>query len=343
MKFANFYLIYLFALLPLILFIWGITSFLKKQNLKKLVQKNLWSRVIPDLSYARKSFKAALILLALAFLVLAMMQPQYGKYWQTVTRSGQNIIIALDLSQSMLTEDVRPSRWQKARQETQMLSANLEGENIGLIAFAGQAFIQSPLTLDVGAVQMLLADLEVNQLPTPGTSLGQAIKKARASFKAAPDGEKILILITDGENFNDNSALNEAKKAAREKIKIYTVGVGTKEGAPIPVRDEKGKLLNHKKDRKGQVVISKLKIKLLKKLAQATKGNFYLATNNTWVSEQIYRDILVLEKQKLAQKKYLNYKEQYQWFLIIVFLLLLLEFVILDGKKSKKQDQEYND
>ncbi|NQY74525.1 MAG: VWA domain-containing protein [Candidatus Margulisbacteria bacterium] len=290
--------------------------------------------MVSSLSYTRRFWKCVLLLAAIFWIVLVLLRPQFGTREETVTREGQDILIALDTSLSMNSEDLSPSRFERAKREIATLIDNLKGDRLGLIAFSGKSYVQCPLTLDYSAVKLFLNDMSVGMIPTPGTNMENAIRTAIKSFNTREKKFKVLIIFTDGENLQGN--LDKlAQDAKREGVAIYSVGLGSEDGEPIPIRDDEGILLGYKKDKEGTVVISKLNSDLLKQFAQKSNGYYYQARNTNFVSEDLYRDISLLEKKQLEEKMHQRYQDKYQPFLLIALFFLLIECIIPERKKAK--------
>jgi len=252
-----------------------------------------------------------------------------------VKREGQDIMIALDLSLSMMAEDIKPNRLEKAKHEIGSLIEKLQGDRIGLIGFAGKAFIQCPLTLDYGAAKMFLDIMEPDLIPVPGTGLGEAIKKALESYVEKERKYKVLILITDGED-HLGEPLKVAKIAGQEGVVIYTVGVGSLQPEPIPMYDERGNDLGLKRDRNGEVVMTKLDELTLEKIALETGGKYYRATAGEVELDKIYDHISQMEKKSLASKQFTQFEERFQELLGLVLFLLILEVMIPERRRSRK-------
>jgi Ca-activated chloride channel family protein len=213
----------------------------------------------------------------------------------------------------------------------------LEGDRIGIIAFAGEAFVQCPLTLDYGAAKIFLDVLEPGLIPTPGTALGQAIEQAMKSFESAERKHKVMVLITDGEDTQDQDILEAAKAAELEGVIIYTVGIGSPQGVPIPVFDERGNQIGFKKDRQGEVVVSKLDELALEKIALQTGGKYYRASSGEAELDRIYEAISGMEKKELASLKFSQFEERFQYVLGIALFLLILETLLSERRKAKQQ------
>jgi len=289
-----------------------------------------------SVSKKRQIWKMLLTLCAVLFLLLALARPQFGTKMRTVKREGQDIIIALDVSLSMLAEDIKPNRLEKAKHEIGSLIDKFQGDRIGLIAFAGKAFVQCPLTLDYGAAKMFLDVIEPDLIPVPGTAMGEAIQKAVVTFVEKERKHKVLILITDGED-HVGKPLDMAKAAAKEGVVIYGVGLGSLKGVPIPLYDSRGNRTGFKKDRKGEVVMTKLDELTLEKIALETGGKYYRASPGEVELEKIYNDISKMEKKALASQQYAQYEDQFQILLGIALFFLILEVLMPERRKLKKE------
>ncbi len=307
----------------------------KKKALALFGNLELMKKLTLSVSYKQQYWKITLIILAIVFLLLSLARPQLGTKLHTVKREGQDIFIALDVSKSMLAEDIQPNRLEKAKHEISALIDRLKGDRVGIIAFSGKAFTQCPLTLDYGAANMFLRAIDTDLIPVPGTVIGEAIKKAMASFVEKERKHKILILITDGED-HSGKALEVAKAASKEGVVIYTVGIGSLQGVPIPEFDERGNRTGYKKDRRGEVVMTKLDELTLEKIALETGGKYFRASPGQAELDKIYNDIFKMEKKALASQQFAQFEDRYQYVLAIAMLLLLIEMLIPEKRKIKK-------
>jgi Ca-activated chloride channel family protein len=303
----------------------------RRQALATFVATGLLPAVTPDLDPRRRTLRAVLLCLAVLAIVLATAGPMWGFRWQQVQRQGIDLIVAIDTSRSMLATDVKPNRLARAKLAVQDLLAQLGGDRVGLVAFAGTAFLQCPLTLDFGAFSQSLEAIEAGIIPRGGTSLAAAIETSLAGFEGRQAEHQALVIITDGEDLGGN--LDEAIKQATERgVKIYTVGIGTAEGELIPL--EGGGFV---KDRKGQVVKSRLDETTLQKIANDTGGAYLHATDTAFGLAELYRDyIATMEKRELASTLERRFEHRFQWPLVIAFLLLLLEPVIGERRPAPR-------
>ena len=252
----------------------------------------------PYISFARQRSKAVLALVGLVFVCLALTRLQFGTHLEKLEREGIDIVVAVDLSASMLARDMKPNRLEKARQEIRSIIDRLHGDRIGLVAFAGEAFVQCPLTLDYAAARMLLGVMDQNTVSVQGTSLESAIQAAQRAFTQLEKKHKVLLLLTDGED-HEGRAVETAAEARKEGIKIYTVGIGSAIGEPIPITDRKGTQVGFKKDPDGEVIVSRLDEATLQKIALETGGKYYHATAGELELDRIFDEISKMEKKEL--------------------------------------------
>ena len=276
-----------------------------------------------------------LIIAIFSIIVFSLANPQIGTRLEEVKRTGVDIFIAIDVSKSMLAEDITPNRLDKAKHEIANFIEKLQGDRIGLIAFSGLAFVQCPLTLDYGAAKLFLNDIEVGSVPQPGTAISEAIKTAMRSFTSRELKYKVLVLITDGED-HEEDPIEVAKEATKEGIIIYTVGMGSPQGAPIPEFDKYGQQVGYKKDKDGQIVTSKLDVLTLEKIAFETGGKFYVSTTGEVELDKILDEVNKMEKKELASRKFTQFEDRFQIFLFFVLALLIFETLLSERRKIKQ-------
>jgi Ca-activated chloride channel family protein len=334
MKYENINYLYL---LPIV-FIMALAYFVfyrNRQNaIKKFVQAELMDSIVASVSKRKQKIKAAFIITALLFIIFSLVQPKWGYHWEDVERRGIDLVVAVDTSRSMLADDIKPNRLQAAKREISDLIKVVDGDRVGLVAFAGTAFLQCPLTLDYGAFNLFLDDINTSLIPVGGTSFGEAIKKSMLAFSSKLKKHKAIVLITDGEDHQGN-AMEMAKAAKEQGIVIYTVGVGKKEGAYIKLKDGKGNetLL---KDREGKVVKSRLDEILLNKIALETGGAYTPAYGIQWGLANIYTNIIAnMEEKQLGGRKIKLYENRFQIPLFIALILITLESLI--GERTRKR------
>jgi len=326
-RFANAeYLNFLF-LVPILFFIFWLGRFFRKKQLKKFGSIEVIEKLMPDVSNNRPLIKFIFINLALVALIFALAQPQFGSKLEEVKRKGVEIIIALDVSNSMLAEDIKPNRLENAKREIAKLVDKLSDDKLGLIAFAGDAYTQVPITTDFSATKMFLQTINTEIVSKQGTAIGKAIDLAKNSFSIESDKNKVIIIITDGENHEDN-AVEKAKDAAAKSIVIHTVGMGETGGSPIPTSQGR----DFRKDKNGNVVISKLDEETLKKVAQAGNGVYVRANNSNSALDLVYEEINKMEKKEIESKIFSDYDEQFQYLIALALVFLTFEFFVLERK-----------
>ncbi|RLD12609.1 hypothetical protein DRI50_08940 [candidate division KSB1 bacterium] len=299
----------------------------KETLLQRFGHLELIKRILPGYDKRRVVWKNIFFILSYIFLVIALADPQIGTKLEQVKRKGVDIIMALDVSNSMKAEDIKPNRLEKAKHEIVRFIDLLKGDRIGLVAFAGMAHLVCPLTLDYGAAKLFLQMMDTDLIPVQGTALGDAIKVAMKAFNQKDRKHKVLILITDGED-HEGDPVKVAKEAAKEGIIIYTIGIGSPQGVPIPVYDRNGNEVGFMKDRNGNVVTTKLDMATLQKIAFVTNGKYYMATSGQSELEKIYGEINKMEKKELSARKFSQYEDRYQIFALIGLIFVLLEFFL---------------
>jgi Ca-activated chloride channel family protein len=293
----------------------------RRKRLQLLISPILIPQIASDLSRPRVIYRAFLLLGFFVFAILALARPQWGTRLETVRRRGVDIFAALDTSYSMNAEDVAPSRLAKAKSEIRTLLENLRGDRIGLVCFAGTAIVECPLTLDYGAAALFLDTASTEIIPDPGTSLAAAIRTATEGFVAKEKKYKVLVLFTDGEDLEGqvDSAIAQAREA---NVIIYTIGVGSPQGMPIPVRDPKGDIIEYRKDEKGQIVVSRLDEPSLSRIAVQTGGRYFRASTSESEIADLYKEISGLDKKELESRLFQNYEDQYQYPLAVAIVML---------------------
>jgi len=323
--------LYTLVLIPILIIFFIFAWKNRISTLEKFASPSAVVRLTSNLSNRKRILKIILIISGMFFLIISIVGPQVGGKLVEIKRTGVDIIIAIDCSTSMLAKDMKPDRMTKAKESLYLLINKMKNDRIGIIAFAGVAFLQCPLTLDYSAAKMLLSNIDTNLIPKPGTAIGDAIRLAIKSFSQKERKYKSLILLTDGED-HKSDPLGAAILAKKEGVRIYTVGIGKPEGELIPVYDKTGKLIEYKKNKKGEVVSSKLDELLLQKIALETGGKYYRATESDIELDKIYEDISSMEKKELKSTTYVKYENRYQIFALISILLLLADMVISERK-----------
>ena len=327
-RFAHIEFLWLLLAIPVLvaLHIWITRR--KRQQLQLFGDPELMAELMPNASRIRPHVKFALMLTALSLLIIGIARPQYGTKEQTVKRQGIEVMIALDISNSMLAEDVAPNRLERAKQMLSKLVDQMVDDKLGLVVFAGDAFTQIPITCDYVSAKMYLQSITPDIIPAQGTAIGKAITTCVSSF-GTEDTEKsrAIILITDGENHEDDAA-GAAKAAAEKGIHVNIVGMGDPKGAPIPIPGSN----NYMKDKEGNVVITKLSEQMCQEIAASGDGMYVRADNSNAALKALQKEIDKMNKSELDSKVYSEYDEQFQVFAWIALVLLIVEYLILDRK-----------
>jgi Ca-activated chloride channel family protein len=270
---------------------------------------------------------------------VALARLQFGTHLELLKREGIDIVIALDVSKSMMARDMLPNRLGKAKQEIRGVIERLKGDRIGLVVFAGEAFIQCPLTLDYSAAGFLLASVDNSSISVQGTSLTAALEMSTRAFAQQEKKHKVLLLLTDGED-HEGGAIEKAEEARQQGIKIYTVGIGNPEGEPIPILDRNGKQMGFKKDESGEVVVSRLDEVTLQKISLATGGKYFHATAGEIELDRIFDEVNSMEKKELEGALVTRYDDRFQWPLLLAIFLIVGEFFLSERKKRTVGDSD---
>lgn len=331
-RFANPAFLYLLLILPVLLLLYIINEIRKKKAIRRLGDTTMVTTLLPEMSKSRPLIKFILLLLAITSGIIMLARPQFGSKLQDVKKQGVEVVIALDVSNSMLAQDIQPNRLTRAKQAISRLVDKMENDKIGLIVFAGDAYTQIPITTDYVSAKMFLSTISPDMVPKQGTAIGAAIDLGMKSFSPDNSKSKAMIIITDGENHVDDP-VKSAEEAAKKGIVIYTIGIGSTEGVPIPITvNGKSEYL---KDASGNTVITKLDEDILKKIAIATGGSYVRASNSNIGLDEIYNQIKKLKKQELESTMYSEYNDQFQIFAAIMLFLVFAEFMIMDRKNRK--------
>jgi Ca-activated chloride channel family protein len=306
----------------------------RRRDLDRFVASGLQGVVVPDVDARRRRLRAGLVVAALGALVLALAGPMWGFRWERVHREGVDLVIVIDTSRSMLAEDVKPNRLARAKLAVRDLVQTLGGDRVGLVAFAGSAFVQCPLTLDYGVFLQSLDALDVGIIPRGGTALAAALDESLGALEGHEGKHQAVILITDGESHEGDVAA-AAKRASERGVKVYTVGIGTSEGELIPV--EGGTYL---KDRRGNVIKSRLDEKTLQDLATETGGVYVHAERPETALAQLYANhIASMEKRELGSTLERRWEQRYQWPLAVAFVLLVTEMLLADRRPRRRAEE----
>jgi len=330
-RFGNSEYLWGLLIIPLLTFIFIWSRIARRRALKKFGKQEILGQLMPFSSKGRPILKFIILMLALAFIVTGIARPQFGSKLKTVKREGVELIIALDVSNSMMAEDIQPNRLERAKRAISRLMDRLTDDKIGLIVFAGDAYTQLPITSDYNSAKLFLNAVNTQIVPKQGTAIGAAIDLAHKSFTPNGEANKAIIIITDGENHEDD-AVSAAKSAAEDGIIVHTIGMGLPSGSPIPVL--RNGQTDYLKDRDGNVVVTKLNEQMLEQIAAAGQG-IYVRANNAQVGlNSLFDEINKMQKQEMETRTYSEYDDQFQYFFAVGLLLLLLEFVILDRKNK---------
>jgi Ca-activated chloride channel family protein len=321
-----------FIIIPMMLIIYLWTYFWKKRIQKAFGNSVVLKRLSPDLSFFKSTLKFVVLCLAIGFLIIGLVNPKIGTKLETIKREGVDIVFAIDVSKSMLAEDVAPNRLEKSKQLVTQIINNLASDRVGIIAYAGKAFPQLPITTDYASAKMFLQSMNTDMLSSQGTAINEAIQLSRNYYDDDEQTNRVLIIISDGEDHNDLS-VEVAEAASEEGIKIYTIGVGSEKGGPIPLK-RNGVVMSYKKDQNDETVITRLNEETLRLIANEANGDYINGNQTAAVVEQI-RDILnAMDKKEFEAKEFAEYKDQFQWFLGIGLFFLVLDILFLERKTA---------
>ena len=319
--------LYLLFLLPVFFALFLYAMYIKKRNLKRFGDRKIIDVLMPDVSVTKQYLKFGLLFAALALFILVIAGPQFGSKIETVKKRGIEVMICLDVSNSMLSTDVSPSRLERSKQMLSRLIDNLNNDKIGLIVFAGDAFIQMPITSDYISAKMFLSSINPSMVPVQGTAIGAAINLAIRSFTPDEKTEKTIILITDGENHEDD-AIGATKAAVAKNIRVNVLGVGSVEGGPIPVPGASGYL----RDKDGNMIITRLNEEMCRDIAIAGNGMYARTDNTNNALKTLQKELDKLGKSEVESKIYTSYDEKFQIPAWIVLFILVVEFFVLDRR-----------
>lgn len=328
-RLAHSHFLYLLLVIPALVLIFVYARRRKRKAIKLFGDYNLVMRLIPEYSSFREILKFIMWSLAAVLIIIGLADPQTGSKLEKIKRKGVDMVFALDVSNSMLAQDIAPNRLERAKQSIIGLLAELDNDRVGLVTFAGKAYIQMPITTDYSATRLFLSNVNPGMIPVQGTSIGDAIETAADCFSNTKQS-KAIIVITDGET-HDDGALDAAKQAASQGIKVYTIGIGLPEGAPIPIYSG-GTQIGYKKDATGSTIITKLNEPMLQEIAAAGKGIFVKANNSQTGVKEVFDQINKLEKTEYNTAFFSDYEDRFQFFLFAALLLLIAEVLIADRK-----------
>lgn len=329
-RFEHSYILWGLALIPLMLFWFALIKRWRKKARNRFAENALFDQLMPGYSTVKYNTKFVLFLIGFGLLIIGVSNPQIGTKLEEVKREGIDLIVAVDVSNSMKAEDLSPNRLERAKRAMLQLVNELKNDRLGIIVFAGQAFTQLPITTDYSAAKLFLGTIDTDIVPTQGTAIGSAIDLAIESFDYKEGGNKALIVVTDGENHEDN-AIEAAEKAAEKGIKVYTIGMGSPNGAPIPVF-RNGTQIGYRQDNAGNTVVSSLNEEMLKEIAAIGNGIYVRASNADAGFSSILDDLSGLEKSEFESQVYTDYEDRFQFFIGGAVVFFLLSSIINERK-----------
>jgi Ca-activated chloride channel family protein len=324
--------LYLLFILPLVVLLFLYNLYWKRKKQREFGDLDAIKKLSPEKSTFKPTFKLVIILLALAGLILGLVNPKIGTKMETVKREGIDIVFAMDISKSMLAEDVAPSRLEKSKQIVSQIINQLGNDRIGIVAYAGSAFPVLPITTDYSVAKMFLQSMNTEMVSSQGTSLDEAIKLSATYFDDKSKTSKLLILISDGEDHSEG-AQAAAEEANKQGMRIITIGVGSEKGGTIPLK-RNGIVESYQRDNNDQVVVTKLNRASLEAIAKATKGGYVNGNNTKEVLEYIKTNLDKIQKTEFESTQMADFQSQFQWFLGIAFGLLFLDFFLLERKTN---------
>jgi len=330
-RFAHTYYFYLLLLIPVFVAVFILFLVWRKKALNRFGNRSVIQQLMPEYSNAKLVLKFILLLLSYTFLVIAIAGPQTGSKLEEIKRKGIDLMIALDVSNSMLAEDIKPDRLERAKQSISRLIDKLEGDRIGIVVFAGKAFMQLPITADYGAAKMFLSTINTNSITTQGTVIADALEMAGSTFGESKRN-KAIVIITDGEDHQGN-VLEQTEAAVKNGIRIYTIGMGSPEGAPIPIYNGNIRT-GYKKDREGTTILTRLDETLLQKMASIGNGIYVRASGSETGLQKIFEEINKIEKTEIESRQFSDYENRFQYFLALSLIFLILELFIFDKKNQ---------
>ncbi len=328
-RFENSGILYLLILVPLLLVGYYIYRYNHSKRLKKYGNLSVISQLMPLRSSFRPTLKFYFIVISVACLIVALARPQFGSKLKEVKREGIEMIIALDVSNSMLATDISPNRLERAKQAINTLVSKMKDDKIGLIIFAGDAYTQLPITTDYVAAKMFLANISPDIVSKQGTAIGKAISLAGKSFSPTSESSKVIVVISDGEN-HEGDAITAAQDAEEKGILIYTIGMGSTNGSLIPKKNGRGFVT----DREGNPVTSRMNPKMLNQIATAGGGKYFTATSGNVHLNDLYNELRKLDKAEIETQVYSEYDDQFAYFVAFALLLLIIDILVMERKNK---------
>ena len=329
-RFAHPEYLYLLLVVPVLIGVFIYTKIQRRRNINKFGNPELLAGLMPNVSFIRPQVKFYLQLTSVLLLIIVLAQPQFGTRQEKEKRKGIEVMIALDVSNSMMAQDVQPSRLEKAKQVLSKLVDGMTNDKIGLVVFAGDAYTQLPITVDYVSAKMFLSTISPQLVPRQGTAIGSAIDLAIKSFGTKSGAGRAIIVITDGENHEDD-AVGAAKLAAENNIIVNVIGMGKADGSPIPIPGT----MSFWKDKEGNVVVSKLNETMCKEIAMAGKGIYVHADNSNSAFRIITKELDTLGKSDIKTSVFSEYNEQFQSFALLALMILIIDFFIFDRKNKR--------
>ena len=323
---------WLLLVIPTIIVLFVFLQLWKRYVQKKFIEKKLLKKLSPTKSLFKPTLKILVLCLTFLCFIIALVNPKVGTKLETVKREGVDIVFAIDVSKSMLAEDIAPNRLEKSKQLVTQIINNLASDRVGIIAYAAKAFPQLPITTDYAAAKMFLQNMNTDMLSSQGTAIDQAIQLARTFYDDDEQTNRVLIILSDGED-HSNIASDVAQEASEEGIRIFTIGVGKVEGGPIPIK-RNGIVLNYKKDNQGETVITRLNKETLKNIAAEANGTYINGANTNEVVEEIREILNKMDKKEFEAKQFAEYKDQFQWFLGLGLFFLFIDIFLLERKTA---------
>ncbi len=333
--------LWLLLLVALAGVLWGVMSWRERRRLEEWGDRSMFGRLIPDRSPWRPAFKMALTLTGIALLIVSLSNPQFGTKIEKGKRSGSDIAICLDVSNSMMAEDIQPNRLERGKKVVTNLLSSLTGDRVSLVVYAGTSFIQMPLTNDYSATKLFLDQVSCDMIASQGTAIGDAIQKSMETFGYGdPDRKweinkgRAIIVISDGENHEDD-AVGAAREAAKQGIRVCTIGMGLPEGSPIPEYNPRGRTNNYKRDKNGSIIMTHLNEDMLRQIASAGNGTYLRASNAGSDLSDITSIIQGLEKEEMGESLFSAYESRYMYPLVAGLLCLLAEVILYERRNRK--------
>ena len=333
---------YLLVIIPILVVVFLLVLWWKKSTQRTFSNTTLLNKIAADSSTFKASLKLIFLLIGISFLIISLTNPKMGTKLKTVKREGVDVVFALDVSKSMLAEDIAPNRLEKAKQIISKTIDKLGSDRVGIIIYAGNAYPLLPITTDHAAANMFLQNASPDMVSSQGTAINEALELAKTYYNNDDQTNKFLIILSDGEDHQEETK-QVAQNLANDGVKIYTIGVGTERGGPIPMRTN-GTMIGYKKDRKGETVITKRVPEVLQGIADASNGKYIDGNVTLTPVDQIASVIANAEKNEFESKQFSDYKDQFQWFIALGLLFLILDIFLFDKRtKWLKKADLFND